>query len=218
MPEGSAQQRRKRNLIDKSVQLGLPGRLAVTAVAAFLLFFLLVFFAPVISGWLNGDPVVGLRESLRRAGEFGWIAILPLAAAFLALMAHGVRETHKIVGPAYRLSTVFTELARDGRIAAGVKVRQGDYLQGVADSANEALHRLHAEFRVLREELALAECHLERMNADSNVELLRENILEMKGILERYRLEGAENPDGTRENRGETVPQELALSGAESSA
>lgn len=64
-----------------------------------------------------------------------------LFAAIAALLWHGLKTSHRVYGPIYRISKCVDEV-RQGRFATRIKLRDGDHLTELADKLNDFLEWL----------------------------------------------------------------------------
>jgi hypothetical protein len=66
------------------------------------------------------------------------VFIVMLTGVGLALIWLGVRVSHRICGPVYRIEQTLRAL-REGRETGPIKLREGDQFQDLAESINQAL-------------------------------------------------------------------------------
>src|SRR5690606_12898419 len=57
---------------------------------------------------------------------------------------HGVRFSHRIAGPLYRLNTDMRQMAKDGKVR-NIRFRKGDYFLELPDAFNALLDKIGPE-------------------------------------------------------------------------
>jgi len=59
--------------------------------------------------------------------------------------------THRIAGPAYRITRTLLDLAHGKLVSSPIRLRTGDYLVELADATNQLLHHLNSQVNDLKE-------------------------------------------------------------------
>lgn len=105
------------------------------------------------------------------------IAVVGLSAALLALFL-----SHRIAGPAYRLSKDIA-LFTDGDLTKVFVLREKDELQTVADRLNETARKLQTDISFLKREVEVLYAE-----ADGAPAIQRRRIETIKTVLDRYHV------------------------------
>ena len=143
--------RRRIVVVDKKFQLGISGRVVMYLAAYFIFFFMLAVFAPFLGAMLDGATHAETTAALSDLVRFSNRMFPPLLLTFICLALHTVLLTHRIAGPVYRFRRMF-EGVREGEIAADVRLRKGDFLNGLAEAYNTSMTKLRSDFDELRAE------------------------------------------------------------------
>ena len=146
MTNDARSNRRRSMIVDRDFQVRFGLRLG-GAMLLFLLPYLLV--AWLIPRFAAGDADAPEWARAQMETFLGTIFV-PLAITFVFLFVHGLRESFRIAGPAYRFRRVFEDV-RSLRIPSGVRLRKGDYLQETAAEFGETLETLQGEVVELRD-------------------------------------------------------------------
>jgi hypothetical protein len=161
--------RRRRILVDQSLQLRLIRRVFVTFVVAALIFIFVTVAAPAFFSLLPGARNWGVDQGTYRLRQLTSFVVLPLLSAGFLAFGQALRETFKIAGPIYRFRKVFEDLAAF-RVPRGVRVRSADYLQEAAAELDGSLVKMHDQIETLQVEvgeLLAAVGRLEQVNPQS---------------------------------------------------
>ena len=75
--------------------------------------------------------------------------LIELCVVSLATIFMTVLVSHKIAGPLYRLKVMLAGLG-EGDVSTRMHLRQGDQLQKVAESYNEAINKLDYKIKMLK--------------------------------------------------------------------
>ena len=138
--------RRKVYLINPRFQWRFIGFMATVSLVAILLLFVsnVLFFwnmtqDALAAGLAPDNPFFDFLQEQRSA--LSWLYFGVSAVAFLLMMALGVRYSHRIAGPLYRLNSHMKGIA-DGADPAQVKFRRGDQFQELAANFNAMIAQL----------------------------------------------------------------------------
>ncbi len=163
------------------------------------------FFAPYVIPAITLISAVPLAERANAAAQFLVLSqtVVPaIVVLVLGATLFSVYLTKRLAGPLYRLEQIAKEL-RQGNLALRVKFREGDQLDELAASLNEALTNLNRAFVEIRGREASGRTALRRvvneMRAGSSVspEKLDQMELAMKegegidDVIKRFRLSDA---------------------------
>jgi methyl-accepting chemotaxis protein len=174
--------RRKQYIVDWDVQLRLVRQflgfvLLATALGAYLLHVLFWVHEAYVSGPLS-DPHTHWTEWLLAWG-FAVFSVVVSIGIFLLL---GLFYSHRIAGPARKLTAALTEMADKG-LERPVKLRETDYLKEVARAVNQ-VDRTWAR-TLSRIEQALAP--LRDSAGGVSPEVLERQVAEIDGAIARFR-------------------------------
>lgn len=147
MESTNVRPRRRRYLIDRKFQLPVALALAGTGLVMLAYHLVVVHFI-----------VAGAREGLILETR-PLVTMLPLVAILMVAFAWlGIHVTHRIVGPAYRLTQTMRAMS-GGELATRAHLRKGDALKEVAAALNalgDALEARRASETELRADLRRA--------------------------------------------------------------
>lgn len=127
-----------------AVQPRLLFRLLLCWLVAVVLLVALAVLPPALCGLLGGVPEFGWLETQLRLGVLGSLVALPLLGGLTLFFAFALHETFRFAGPCFRFRTVFHDLS-ELRVPAGVKIRDDDYLQDLAQDLDHGLGRIQAQ-------------------------------------------------------------------------
>ncbi len=155
--------RRQQFVVDRRFQLqyALAGTLYIATIAVCLS----LPFVPLLNtmrALLVGEPEY-LTQLVDRQEKFA-ILTFALCSAWLAAawVLFSIRRSHRIAGPAYKLTQFMNGMTRTS-IGDRVSLRKNDELQSVADSLNAMLDRLESKStEPRRETTAPAAQHAEK--------------------------------------------------------
>ena len=141
--------RRRQLLVDPRIQLGLSLRILACMAAYMILFGLVAVLGPlftIATGMPGDEQVIAAGEKLD--GLFSTF-LVPGALTFACLAMHCFVMLHRLAGPAYRFRAVMASI-RDGDIAGRVKLREGDFLEDVAEAIDTTVASLRSDFEAMK--------------------------------------------------------------------
>ena len=125
MANQNTRPRRRQYLIDRKFQL--PVALALASIGLVMLIYHLAVVHFIVTGAREG----AVMETRPLTTMLPLVALLVLSFGWL-----GIHVTHRIVGPAYRLTQTMKALA-GGELSVRAHLRKGDALKEVAGALNE---------------------------------------------------------------------------------
>ena len=150
--------RRKRVLIDELQYQML--RVNIAYFFVILLIFLVSLFGPLVMQLLNTDGSFFARERVAQQflllDETIW---LPLVLTFVCLGLHSILESHRIVGPLYKLRQVLDAIG-DGDLVGRAVLRKNDYLRKEESAINNMIDKLNSKISDAEEQAAELEMSL----------------------------------------------------------
>jgi len=138
---------RRRILIDRR-QLQLLGVTLLYVLGTYALF-AAVTFGPAALRMLRGQQATPAQAATTAAFLAAHVRFLPVLVVILALISlHSIRSSHRIVGPLYRLRTIFSEVEK-GNLTPHTGLRKGDLLEPEAKALANMVGRLDKQFNAL---------------------------------------------------------------------
>lgn len=177
---------------------------------------LLAWLLPLLASGATDAPKWAREQTAAQMESFVATILVPLAITFVFLFIHGLRESFRIAGPAYRFRMVFQDL-RALRIPSAVHLRNGDYLQDTAAEFGATLKTLQAELLRLRrlgrsasEELARAQ---DAGGDAAAMQRAAQAVTSIEAAVARFTLMGPapQNVPLEVDNRREDGPEERAM-------
>ncbi len=187
--------RRRRVLVDRKFQLGISFRIIFCLASYLVLFYLMAVFAPFLIVLLAGGSEEAMTAATTRIVVFVEQLLLPLGLTFACLALHCILISHRIAGPVYRLRKTM-ESAAAGDLSIDVHLRKGDYLNELAESWNDMVAPIRADFVSLREDVGAAIAGIragKETGTDGGPDVL-ERLERVSAILGEYRLEASPPP------------------------
>jgi hypothetical protein len=135
--------RRKNFLINKPFQLSMVGISLVISFSVGLVYFSSIQYSfwkfKSLANSLNLPPDSEFYKFIGHQ-EFFFLRVFLITSTLclLGLIYGGIKLSHKIAGPLYRLDQDFKKMKESGELQK-VKFREGDYFQEVSESFNELL-------------------------------------------------------------------------------
>jgi methyl-accepting chemotaxis protein len=148
---GNRGYRRRRVLVDKSLQVGLALRVVMWLATYLVLFCLMSVTAPLLTALVTKGESFIFSAAMSELLGFGKRLLLPLGLTFLALALHCTLMLHRIAGPVYRVKLMLGELG-NGNLADPMKFRDGDFINDVADAYNDMLASVRSDVEQLKEQ------------------------------------------------------------------
>jgi len=143
--------KRRKYFIDKKFQAEFIIRYCLLVAFGSLLTVVLVYWlaqrsttVAIINGHVAVHTTAEYLLPLMTQTVFIELAIVSVFTGIMALLV-----SHKIVGPLYRLKTMFTSLG-GGDLLSRMHLRKGDQLQDVAQAYNEAVDKLRHKVNRLK--------------------------------------------------------------------
>lgn len=191
---GGSPKRRLRNfLLDPRFQLKYTGMVVlVTVVIAAALGYIAFTYSQGMTDMLEMQQMMSgetadfvLEESAKRDQEVLWSIVGGIALLALALAFTGIIVTHKVVGPAYKLTLLLGDVER-GNLNVRGGFRKGDELQNVGEAFKSMMSSLRER---RRDELAQLERALETAREHDTDEAV---LAELSALRDRLKstLEG----------------------------
>jgi hypothetical protein len=135
-----ANYKRKKKLINSTLQLKLVG--SFLAVACLASLFQVLILNNSMMGIVSRNSGAGDELLASLPGIMARNVLLTLGVLAPLMFTVGVLITHRVAGPAYRMETYLRQIAREGRVASRCRIRKGDELRGLCDALNDALAAL----------------------------------------------------------------------------
>jgi len=142
--------KRKKILVDPSLQVGLSINML-----AWLYFYILMFALVVNAPWIwtifTGRAAdVEYQDAMQRLQWFMRFAVIPLICMFVCVAAHGVVFAHRVAGPIYRIKAVLREMSARRWPTTPVRLRPKDFLKDVAAELSTTIDSLKDDARRCR--------------------------------------------------------------------
>jgi len=173
--------RRRRWLIDREIQVGLGGRIALCVAAYFLLFCLAALLDPILTLLDSESPHPARAAASDQVVGFVRIALGALLLALACVMLHVMLMLHRFAGPVYRMRKCLESL-KDRDLSTPMRLRDRDHLQSLAAGYNESLETVREDLKALRAEAVSLE------DATDPGTPARSHATRVRAILDRYRL------------------------------
>jgi hypothetical protein len=122
--------RRRKIVVDASLQFGLAFRMLGWIVAYGLGFVALVSI-PVLWQGVTGTSGQAYEDFLDRVAAFTGFDVLALVLVAALFILHGVAFTHRLAGPIHRFKSILSEIT-EGRIPDFDGLRKADYMKDLA--------------------------------------------------------------------------------------
>lgn len=189
-PQGPPPKRRLRNyLLDARFQLKYTGMVVgVTLIVATILGYVAYEQSHAqtemmtINLAMAGETADFIEQTAREADQqlllriIGGIAILVLSLAFT-----GIIVTHRVVGPAFKMKSLFRHVA-DGHLKLYGRLREGDELQDVFLEFERMIERLRAN---QRDEITQLESVIERARASGTAGAIVDELVTLRDRMEK---------------------------------
>lgn len=134
--------RRGPQVIDPKFQYKVIARVGGISLFYFTFCVATAILLPSVMSWI-GISKTGAGDELGfRVEVLLKVLLIPLLVSFAGMCVHGLQETFRVAGPAYRLKSVFAKVD-NLTIPRGVIIRRDDHLQEATAAANDALIRVH---------------------------------------------------------------------------
>lgn len=156
-----------------------------------LLVFAGALFLPLIFQ-LDSDSR-SVAEQGRVAGELLSLHVRVWPAIFITLVLltiHSIFVVHKIVGPLFRLRSVFRSVA-EGDLSVQANFRRGDYPIEEVDVLNDMIATLRRKIKCIQEpckDLRAAVRALERAIESESVEVMSQTFEDFRGQMSRLKM------------------------------
>lgn len=189
-PQGPPPKRRLRNyLLDARFQLRYTGMVVgVTLVVATILGYVAYEQSHAqtemmtINLAMAGETAEFIEQTAREADQQLLLTIIGgIAILVLSLGLTGIVVTHRVVGPAFKMKSLFRHVA-DGHLKLYGRLREGDELQDVFLEFERMIERLRAN---QRDEITQLESVIERARTAGAPETVVDDLVTLRDRMEK---------------------------------
>ncbi|MHC4470802.1 MAG: hypothetical protein ACYS99_07540 [Planctomycetota bacterium] len=179
---GNRGYRRRKILVDKSLQVGIALRVVLWLVTYLLLFCLMSITAPLLTALVTEGESFLFTAAMGELLTFGKRLLIPLGLTFLALALHCTLMLHRIAGPAYRFKMMLRG-AGNGDLVSHMKLRDGDFMTDVADVFNDMVSSYREDVGQLKEHCDALLARAQKGHDDETTEIAET----MQKLLDGYK-------------------------------